>query len=207
MNGAYYRLNIRFDITDKRQREIVERLQALDKKQYGSINKFVVTAIGKALDRIGTTSLTAEEVRRIIREELQEVKYSSELVGETKQAVRSQEQIRREETWCKENSIEFVIRTEKDIIEGRFFLNNLSIIASRVRRYIPTEDMYYNPSIIEILSKNGSLTIGELISNKLLPIGNELNHICYLYSAGIITMNIAERPLDNKMGVSLCQKK
>lgn len=31
MNGAYYRLNIRFDLTDKRQREIVERLQAIDK--------------------------------------------------------------------------------------------------------------------------------------------------------------------------------
>ena len=39
MNGAYYRLNTRFDLTDKRQREIVERLQALDKKQYGSINQ------------------------------------------------------------------------------------------------------------------------------------------------------------------------
>ena len=78
MNGAYYRLNIRFDLTDKRHREIVERLQALDKKQYGSINKFVVTAVGKALDRIGTTSLTAEEVRRIIREELQEVAFVSE---------------------------------------------------------------------------------------------------------------------------------
>ena len=49
MNEAYYRLNIRFDLRDKRQREIVERLQALDKKQYGSINKFVVIAVGKAL--------------------------------------------------------------------------------------------------------------------------------------------------------------
>ncbi len=78
MNGAYYRLNIRFDLTDKRQREIVERLQALDRKQHGSINKFVVIAVGKALDGIGTTSLTAEEVRRIIREELQEVTFVSE---------------------------------------------------------------------------------------------------------------------------------
>ena len=78
MNGAYYRLNIRFDLTDKRQREIVERLQALDRKQHGSINKFVVIAVGKALDEIGTTSLTAEEVRRIIREELQEVTFVSE---------------------------------------------------------------------------------------------------------------------------------
>lgn len=74
MNGAYYRLNIRFDLTDKRQREIVERLQAIDKKH----NKFVVTAVGKVLDVIGTASLTAEEVRRIIREELQEVAFVSE---------------------------------------------------------------------------------------------------------------------------------
>ena len=49
MNGAYYRLNIRFDLTDKRQREIVERLQALDKKQYGSINKFVLPLSAKHL--------------------------------------------------------------------------------------------------------------------------------------------------------------
>ncbi len=78
MNGAYYRLNIRFDLADKRQLEIVERLQALDRKQYGSINKFVVTAVGRALDGIGATSLTAEEVRSIIREELQEVTFVSE---------------------------------------------------------------------------------------------------------------------------------
>ena len=42
-----------------------------------STNKFVVTPVGKALDGIGTTSLTAEKVRRIIREELQEVTIGS----------------------------------------------------------------------------------------------------------------------------------
>lgn len=78
MNGACYRLNIRFDLTDKRQREIVEGLQTLDRKQYGSINKFVVTAVGKALDGIGTTFLTAEQVRSIVRDELQEVTFVSE---------------------------------------------------------------------------------------------------------------------------------
>ena len=101
MNGAYYRLNIRFDLTDKRQREIVERLQTLDKKQYGSINKFVVTAVGKALDRIGTTSLTAEEVRRIIREELQEVTFVSEQplqVQAVAPTLTEEEQVRNEQS-------------------------------------------------------------------------------------------------------------
>ncbi len=77
MNGNFYRLNIRFDLTDERQRKIAERLQSLDREKYGSINKFVVAAVGKAFDGIGTTSLTAEEVRSIIREELQEVTFAS----------------------------------------------------------------------------------------------------------------------------------
>lgn len=73
MNGEIYRLNIRFDLTDESQRSIAERLQALDRKRYGSINKFIIAAIGKAFDRNDSSTLTAEEVRSIIREELQDV--------------------------------------------------------------------------------------------------------------------------------------
>lgn len=77
MNGEIYRLNIRFDLTDESQRSIAERLQALDRKQYGSINKFIIAAIGKALDSNGSNTLTAEVVRSIIREELQDVAFVS----------------------------------------------------------------------------------------------------------------------------------
>ena len=77
MNGEIYRLNIRFDLTDESQRSIAERLQAIDRKQYGSINKFIVTAIGKAFDSNDSSTLTAEEVRSIIREELQDVAFIS----------------------------------------------------------------------------------------------------------------------------------
>ena len=63
MNGEIYRLNIRFDLTDESQRSIAERLQALDRKQYGSINKFIIAAIGKAFDSNDSSTLTAEEVR------------------------------------------------------------------------------------------------------------------------------------------------
>lgn len=77
MNDEIYRLNIRFDLTDESQRSIAERLQALDRKQYGSINKFIVTAIGKAFDSNDSSALTAEEVRSIIREELQDIAFVS----------------------------------------------------------------------------------------------------------------------------------
>ena len=54
MNGEIYRLNIRFDLADEPQRSIVEQLQSIDRKQYGSINKFIIAAIGKAFDSNGS---------------------------------------------------------------------------------------------------------------------------------------------------------
>ena len=83
MNGKIYRLNIRFDLTDESQRPIAERLQALDRKQYGSINKFIIAALGKAFDSNDSSTLTAEEVRSIIREELQGVAFVSAQPSQT----------------------------------------------------------------------------------------------------------------------------
>ena len=83
MNGEIYRLNIRFDLTDESQRSIAERLQDLNRKQYGSINKFIIAAIGKAFDCNGSSTLTAEEVRSIIREELQDVAFVSAQPSQT----------------------------------------------------------------------------------------------------------------------------
>lgn len=136
-------------------------------------------------------------------EELQEVKYDAELSGNDEKCIRSQEQIRRQEQWCTQNNIDFVIRTDKNIPQGRFFLNNANIMCARLRRYIPTEDKYYNPRIISALQKDKIVTIENLIDKDLLPINNEINHLCYMYERGIIYMNIENRPLDYKTEVSL----
>ena len=79
MNGGrVYRLNIRFDLTDEHERQIAERLLSLDRKQHGSINKFIIAAVGKALDWTDNDTLTAEQIRRIVREELQNAAIVSE---------------------------------------------------------------------------------------------------------------------------------
>lgn len=140
------------------------------------------------------------------REEMQEVKYAAELEGDDESAIRSQEQIRREEAWCKSNGIDFIVRTDKTIPKGRFYLKNLNIMSAHLRRYIPTESAYYNPRIIDALSKHKVLTYAELMDNDLLPINNELNHLCYMYEKGLIHMNIENRPLDYKTEVSLWQR-
>ena len=46
MRNNEYRLNVRFDLNDEKQRRIAETLQKLDRKKYQSINAFVVTAVG-----------------------------------------------------------------------------------------------------------------------------------------------------------------
>ena len=140
------------------------------------------------------------------REELQEVKYSSELQGNSSEALRSQEQIRREEEWCKNNNINFVIRTEQNIPQGRFFLNNANTIAAHLRRYIPTEEKYYDPKIINIVSQYGIVTIEQLINNSLLPLNFEIDHLCYMYEKGLIKLNINNQPLGYKTEVSLWEK-
>lgn len=137
------------------------------------------------------------------KEELQEVKYSDELIGDDPESLRSQEQIRREECWCKDNNIDFVIRTDKTIPKGRFFLNNANTIAAHLRRYIPTDDVYYNTKIIDALKQYGTLTLEELVHNYLLPINSEISHLCYMYEKGLIDMNICSQPLGNKTEISL----
>ena len=139
------------------------------------------------------------------REELQEVKYDAELNGNDAKSIRAQEQIRREEQWCILNNIDFVIRTDKNIPQGRFFLSNANVICSRLRRYIPTEDRYYNPRIINALQRDKVITIENLMDKDLLPVNNEINHLCYMYEKGLIHMNIESRPLDYKTEVSLWQ--
>lgn len=140
------------------------------------------------------------------REELQEVKYSAELEGKDAGSLRSQEQIRREEAWCRENKINFIIQTEKTICKGRFFIDNANVMAARLRRYVPKEDNFYNPQVINILKQYNVLTIEDLITNNLLPIDHEIDHLCYMYEQGLVKLNIVNHPLDKKTEVSLWQK-
>lgn len=136
-------------------------------------------------------------------EEMQEVKYQSELEKDDEKSLRSQEQIRREAAWCKDNGIDFVVRTDKNISKGKFFLNNINVMASRLRRYISTEDKYYNPRILNAINNQNVITVEELIARELLPLNNELNHLCYMYEQGLIKMNIEDRPLDFRTEVTL----
>lgn len=135
-------------------------------------------------------------------EEFQEVKYESELTGSDQKSLRSQEQIKREMLWCKEHNYNFVVRTDTDICKGKYTVSNLNVMAARVRRYTPMDD-FYDLYIQKQLINYEKLSIGDMIHNNMLPKGNELNQICYMYYKGIITFDISNRPLDEKTIIRL----
>ena len=65
-----YRINVRFDTEDPKQAEAVKFLQSLEHSR----NAFIVSAVLDAISsHTAPNSITLEEIRRIIREELQEV--------------------------------------------------------------------------------------------------------------------------------------
>ena len=67
-----YRINVRFDTDDPKQAEAVKFLQSLEHSR----NAFIVSAVLDAISsHTAPNSITLEEIRRIIREELQEVSF------------------------------------------------------------------------------------------------------------------------------------
>ena len=67
-----YRINVRFDTDDPKQAEAVKLLQSLEHSRNGFIVSAVLDAISS---HTAPNSITLEEIRRIIREELQEVSF------------------------------------------------------------------------------------------------------------------------------------
>lgn len=64
-----YRINVRFDIDDPKQAEAVKFLQSLEYSR----NAFIVSAVLDAVSgKSAANSISLEDVRKIIREELHE---------------------------------------------------------------------------------------------------------------------------------------
>lgn len=67
-----YRINVRFDLDKPKEANAAQYLQALDKSR----NAFMVTAILKEMQRqTSTNGVLLEDIRQVIREELQEVSF------------------------------------------------------------------------------------------------------------------------------------
>lgn len=66
-----YKMTVRFDLTNARERALAEFMQTLDVKKYQSRNQFVLDAIADYVDLQSITREQHEEdIRNIIREEM-----------------------------------------------------------------------------------------------------------------------------------------
>ena len=66
-----YKMTVRFDLTDARERALAEYMQTLDVKKYRSRNQFVIDAIADYVDLQSITREQHEEdIRNIIREKM-----------------------------------------------------------------------------------------------------------------------------------------
>ena len=65
-----YRINVRFDLDKQKEAKAAQYLQSLDKSR----NAFMVTAVLNEMQR-QTSGVLLEDIRRVIREELQEVSF------------------------------------------------------------------------------------------------------------------------------------
>ena len=66
-----YKMTVRFDLTNARERAIAEYLQTLDVKKYHSRNRFIIEALAEYGDLQSITrEQYDEDIRSIIREEM-----------------------------------------------------------------------------------------------------------------------------------------
>ena len=67
-----YRINVRFDTDDPKQAEAVKFLQSLEHSR----NTFIVSVVLDAISsKSAANNITLEDIRKVIREELQEVSF------------------------------------------------------------------------------------------------------------------------------------
>lgn len=137
--------------------------------------------------------------------ELLEVKPYNELHEDTDEAKRSQEQIKKQELWCRENSFNYRIITDVDLYIGEYFIQNLMCLSSKAKRFNSSGMQLYEKDLITFLKKYETVTIKEIIKSGILPYRNELNFIAVKYYEGIISLRLDDRPIDNYTEVTLCQ--
>lgn len=67
-----YRINVRFDLDKPKEANAAQYLQALDKSR----NAFMITAVLNEMQRqTSTNGVLLEDIRQVIREELQEMSF------------------------------------------------------------------------------------------------------------------------------------
>ena len=131
------------------------------------------------------------------REEYQEVKYNSEINNHNPDS-RDNKQIKLQKKWCDYNNQNYVVRTEKELHRGQYYMMNLEYMASKVRRYsIPIEIQVKKEHELIKMIKDNYLTVGDISSSGFLPLGREPEFLSMMYYKGLICFSNMEDTIIN----------
>ena len=151
----------------------------------------------------GKTSETVFDVYVVYTdgtEEMQEVKYSSELNGDDKKSQRTKAQIEKQKAWCHQNDIKYTVRTEKEIELGTYYIRNLAILAAKNRRFCNAE--ISEKAILTYIEDAGNPTIGMMENSGILSFFYGTDLLASLYYKGLITLSdIKNKPITNSTEV------
>lgn len=135
------------------------------------------------------------------REEFQEVKYQEELDSDTPEGERSRKQISAQKAWCLQNGMDYVVRTDKEIHKGQFYVRNLRFLFGRVKRMSLLEKNVENV-LKEYLKKTCPTTVGYIDSTGRFENNRTFDYLAYFFYKGIITFsNIEDEFVSNKSEV------
>lgn len=139
------------------------------------------------------------------KSEFQEIKYESELNGNSDTSLRSQRQISFQENWCIKNKQNYRVITENDLYEAPFKIQNLELLHSYMVRYKPISKKA-SETLLELLCQK-NLTLEEVKALNIIPENFELSFLAYQYYLGNVELNINNRPIDNNTEVKICAGK
>jgi len=141
-------------------------------------------------------------------EEIQEVKSVESMKEDAADYNRTKMQIQKQKLWCEENKIAYKVRSEKEIYAGEHLIENCAYMASRVRRYtIPEDAASYANLLIKYLEVCKKTEIQKLQETGRLPLGHEMDFLCYMHYIGTIRMAINDKPLSKRTEVTLFGRK
>lgn len=133
------------------------------------------------------------------REELQEVKYSENLMPDSPDVERNMVQINREKKWAEANGFSFCVRTEKEIHKGKQFIHNLVFLYGHLKKNMPSEIKALK-KVAEIIEP-GMIVRDFFIYSKLSH-AESVKMIGEMYYAGMIDLiQIEESPFRFEMEI------
>lgn len=136
--------------------------------------------------------------------EFQEIKYSAELNGDTSSAIRTQQQIQFQKTWCEKEGQNYRVITENDLYKSEHYINNLNQLYSYVLRC--TESTEYESIIaLQNFLHNCPRSIAEIEAQSIFSSQNIFECLAQLYYNGYIDIDVLHRPLDKRTEIKLCE--